>query len=41
MRFKIVDPEELSFAQWGLMLAALVIAVFLFCNWLNIAIWPY
>jgi len=38
---KILDPEELSFAQWGFIIFILLTAALLFCNWLNIAIWPY
>ncbi len=41
MPFKILDPEELTFIQWGMIIFVMIIAVFLFCNWLNVAIWPY
>ncbi len=42
MPFKIfLDPEELTFLQWSAIVLLIALVLLFFCNWLNIAIWPY
>jgi hypothetical protein len=36
----LLDPEELTSIRWGAIIFILAVAVLLFCNWLNYAVWP-